>query len=107
MAGAGAFKEGHQGGFVADLLRYFGPSAMMWSRSASSSRKMRSRSAGSAVYSESRYAVACRRTLAIAVCARPAGLSSDARDRDDQDAEDHDQRQPGADLDDLDVARRR
>src|SRR6476620_6184840 len=39
---------------------------------------MRSRSTASAVYSESRYDVACRRALAIAVCALPAGLSSEA-----------------------------
>ena len=36
---------------------YFGPRATIWSRSVSNSRKMRSRSAGSAVYSESRYEV--------------------------------------------------
>ncbi len=37
------------------FCRYFGPRATIWSRSVSSIRKMRSRSAGSAVYSESRY----------------------------------------------------
>ena len=39
---------------------------------------MRSLSPGSAVYSESRYDVACRRAFAIAFWALPAGLSRDA-----------------------------
>lgn len=66
VAVAVAFEGGHQGGFVADLLPVPRTESDDLVTLGEQQSEMRSRSTGSAVYSESRYDVAGGRALAIA-----------------------------------------